>query len=53
MAVEGAITGDDFIEFVTQLLDHTEPWPRPNSVLVMDNASIHKVPGVCELIENR
>ncbi|TFK58105.1 hypothetical protein BDN72DRAFT_745693, partial [Pluteus cervinus] len=51
MATEGAITGEDFTEFVTGLLDRMERWPLPNSVLVMDNASIHKVPGIRELVE--
>ena len=26
-------------------------WPLPNSVLVVDNTSIHKVDGICELVE--
>ena len=26
-------------------------WPLPHSVLVVDNASIHKVPGIRELVE--
>ena len=28
-----------------------QPWPLPNSVLVMDNAAIHRVDGVREMIE--
>jgi len=40
-------------EFVDGLLDHMNPWPQKNSVVVMDNASIHKVEGIRELIENR
>src|ERR1700677_2373044 len=28
-------------------------WPLPNSVLVVDNASIHKVAGIQELVEER
>jgi transposase len=28
-------------------------WPLPNSVLVIDNASIHKVPGIREMVEER
>ena len=34
-----AVIFDDFIE---QLLHHCGKWPEPNSVLVMDNASIHR-----------
>ena len=26
-------------------------WPLPNSVLVVDNVSIHKVDGICKLVE--
>ena len=28
-------------------------WPLPNSVLVIDNASIHKVAGIHEMVEER
>ena len=28
-------------------------WPLPKSVLVIDNASIHKLAGICELVEER
>ena len=28
-------------------------WPLPNSVLVIDNASIHKVEGIREMVEER
>lgn len=45
--------GDEFQEFIEELLDRMQPWPRPNSVLVMDNASIHKVPGIREVVEAR
>jgi transposase len=31
-----------FEDFVEQLLLHYSRWPEPNSVLVMDNASIHR-----------
>ncbi|KAI7763507.1 hypothetical protein LZL87_014403 [Fusarium oxysporum] len=30
-----------FVDFVAQLLCHCGRWPEPESVLVMDNASIH------------
>jgi len=26
-------------------------WPLPNSVLVVDNTSIHKVAGICEMVK--
>lgn len=49
--LENAITGDDFRRFVEGLLPRMNKWPLPNSVLVIDNASIHKVAGIRELVE--
>jgi hypothetical protein len=49
--VENAITGDIFHRFIEDLLPHMNEWPMPNSVLVVDNAAIHKVAGICELVE--
>jgi len=41
--VENAVTGNDFCRFVEGLLPHMNAWPLPFSVLVVDNATIHKV----------
>lgn len=30
-----------------------QPFPAPNSVIIMDNARIHKDPRIIELIEER
>ena len=49
--MENAVTGDDFLQFVRGLLPRMNKWPLPNSVLVVDNAAIHKVPGIRELVE--
>ena len=51
--VENAITGDVFRRFVQGLLPRMNAWPLPNSVLVIDNASIHKVAGIREMVEER
>src|ERR1700760_719114 len=51
--VEKSITGDDFRRFVQGLLLRMNEWPLPRSVLVVDNASIHKVAGIREMIEER
>lgn len=51
--VENAVTGEDFRRFVEGLLPRMNEWPLPNSVLVIDNASIHKVAGVREMVEER
>ena len=49
--VENAVTGAAFRRFVEGLLPRMNKWPLPNSVLVIDNASIHKVAGIRELVE--
>ena len=49
--VENAVTGDVFRRFIEGLLPRMNKWPLPNSVLVIDNASIHKVAGIRELIK--
>ena len=49
--VENAVTGNDFRRFVQGLLPHMNEWPLANSVLVIDNASIHKVAGIREMVE--
>ena len=51
--VEGSFNSALFYDFVTSLLEHMNPWPARNSVIVMDNCAIHKVPEVRELIESR
>lgn len=51
--VENAVTGAVFRNFVEGLLPLMNKFPLPNSVLVIDNASIHKVDGIRELVEER
>jgi hypothetical protein len=51
--VENAVTGAIFRRFIEGLLPLMNRWPLPNSVLVVDNASIHKVAGIRELVEER
>jgi transposase len=40
-------------DFIQGLLPHMNKWPLPNSVLVVDNASIHKVAGIREMVEEQ
>lgn len=51
--VEGSFTSDLFYEFIEELLTRMAPFPAPNSVIVMDNARIHKHPDIIDLIESR
>ena len=44
--LDHSFSGKEFADFVEGVLNQMQPWPLPNSVLVMDNASIHKVPGM-------
>ncbi|CZT13846.1 uncharacterized protein RAG0_17338 [Rhynchosporium agropyri] len=39
---KGSTDGDDFKDFLEQLLPHCGKWPEPKSVLIMDNASFHR-----------
>ena len=38
---QGTTDGDVFEDFIEQLLHYCRPYPEPNSVLIMDNASFH------------
>lgn len=41
--LEGTVTADTFYEFfVNRLLPHTNPFPGPRSIIVLDNASFHR-----------
>ena len=51
--LDKAISGDDFRRFVQGLLPRMNEWPLPKSVLIVDNASIHKVAGIREMVEER
>ena len=43
----------DFYRFIKCTLDHMQPFPTPNSMIVMDNCQIHKHPNIQDLIESR
>lgn len=46
-------TAIQFNSFIEALLDNMNPFPQSNSVIVMDNASIHKSQGLHQMIEER
>ncbi|EIN07356.1 hypothetical protein PUNSTDRAFT_38584, partial [Punctularia strigosozonata HHB-11173 SS5] len=49
--VEGSYDAERFAQFISNLLDHMNPYPGVNSVVVMDNCRIHKSDLVLEMIE--
>ncbi len=53
LIVEGSFNTELFMVFIKDLLEKMNPYPAPNSVIVMDNCSIHKDPRIREMIEAR
>jgi len=51
--VEGSFDADSFLRFINRLLNHMQPWPSPNSVIVMDSCQIHRHPAVLQAIKER
>ena len=51
--IEGAFDSETFYTFIDRLLDWMQPYPAPNSVIIMDNCRIHKAEAILELIESR
>ena len=48
---DGPYTAHQFNSFVEALLDEMYPFPQPNLVVVMDNASIHKSLELRQMVE--
>lgn len=44
---------EQFNSYLDVLLDRMQPYPNPNSVLVMDNSSVHHFEGIREKVESR
>jgi transposase len=51
--VEGSFTAERFISFIEGLLSRMNPFPGKNSVVIMDNAAIHRNSRITEMIESR
>ncbi|CAE6521638.1 unnamed protein product [Rhizoctonia solani] len=49
--IEGSFTTESFKDFIELLLTKMSPYPGPNSVIVMDNARIHRCQETLEMIE--
>ena len=50
--MEGSFCSATFQYFISGLLDFMQPYPSPNSVIVMDNCHIHKHLDITEMIES-
>src|SRR6266481_6837892 len=48
--VEGSFNTAHFAVFIRDLLNQMKPFPQPNSIIVMDNCSIHKFPDILDMI---
>ena len=51
--IEGAFDMANFYMFIKHTLDQMQPFPAPNSVIIMDNGWIHKHLLIVELIKSR
>ena len=51
--LEGSFCTETFENFIKGLLDDMQPYPGPNSIIVMDNCRIHKHPRIQEMIRDR
>jgi hypothetical protein len=53
VVVEGSVTGEIFMRFIEGLVMEMNPYPQKNSVLVMDNATIHTNENIQAYLEER
>ena len=51
--MEGSFNTAHFAVFIRDLLDQMKPFPQLNSIIVMDNCSIHKCPDILDMITAR
>jgi hypothetical protein len=51
--IEGSFTSKKFARFIDGLLDQMNPYPGPNSVIIMDNCRIHKSEAILDMIRER
>ena len=48
--MEGSFNTAHFTVFIRDLLDQMKPFPQLNSIIIMDNCSIHKCPDILDMI---
>ena len=48
--LEGLYNSASFMAFIKNLLTQINPYPQPNSIIIMDNCHIHKCQDVLDLI---
>ena len=53
LIIEGSYNTELFAHFIRSLVDCLQPYPEPNSVVVMDNCPIHKAVEIRDLIESK
>ena len=51
--VQGSFNKVSFAHFIDGLLGQMNPFPGPNSVILMDNCCIHKSETILEMIRER
>ncbi|KAG9087827.1 hypothetical protein FRC07_012729 [Ceratobasidium sp. 392] len=51
--VKGSFSAATFHTFISKLLDKMNPYPAPNSIIIMDNCRIHKDPETLQMITAR
>jgi hypothetical protein len=51
--IEGLFTAIKFGQFINSLLSQMNQHPASNSIIVMDNAQIHKNPMILEMVLKR
>jgi len=51
--ITGSFTAQSFRDFIELCLDHMNPYPGENSVIVMDNCAIHKNRDTLDMIVAR
>lgn len=51
--IPGSFTAASYKDFIDLTLNFMNPFPGPNSILVMDNARIHRGQDVLDMITER